>query len=204
MKTRMLFYLFFIIVGLTVSISTAHAEPITDYIRDTYLHIDPAEVDRLAAAEARGLMEIKTVILPEGENLWGINWHLGWPIATMVDDVIIVFSRRMILHGGCPATCYNLYPNSDSDSGRFVVRSADAGQTWGPMLDLDYLFDQGGDTIGGGMNAIGVTPSGDVIAFERGLARSSDKGRTWTIDADAFSGISQPGINIGPNLLHHP
>ena len=67
----------------------AYAEPISDYIRDKYLHVDSTEVSRLEKAESLGLMEISTVILPEGENLWGKNMHFGWPVAAMINDTKI-------------------------------------------------------------------------------------------------------------------
>lgn len=199
------FYLFFIIWGSVVLRSTICAKPVTDHIRDTYLHITPMEVTRLAEAESRGLMEIKTVILPEGINLWGSNKHLGWPTAVMADDVIIVLARRMIYHYGCPPACPYDSPKSDSDSGVFVVRSIDPlGQSWGPMQDLQPLLNIG--VAGpGGMDTIGVNSSGEVIAInKRGMVCSTDKGRTWTIYPHAFSDISSPNINIGPNLVNHP
>ncbi len=199
-----LFDIQLLILCLCICVGSCLGDPISEYIRDTYLHIDPEEADRLTEAESLGLMEISTVILPEGENLWGNNFHFGWPVAAMKGDTIIVCSRRKIYHSGC-GTCTATYPHSnDSYSGPFYVRSVDRGETWGPMVDLVPLFENDTAPNAGGMSTIGVNGAGEFIIPGRGALRSLDDGLSWGYYSISFSQLSQPNEGLGPNLVNHP
>ena len=54
------------------------------------------QLDRLAVAKKAGVLEIAPVHLPT--NPKGNNDHFGWPVATMLDDTIIVVHRSMPGH----------------------------------------------------------------------------------------------------------
>ncbi len=193
---ELLYVMFFVIVSIS---AVGYADPIEDRIRDNYLHIDPSEVDRLAEAEAQGLMNIKTVILPEGENFWGNNRVFGWPVAAMIDDTIVVVFRRRVLHYNCPDSGWE---KSDEFSGESYIRSTDAGLTWGPMVDIMPLMSGGGAAIGS-MPCIGVNRYGEFLIKRNGILRSTDKGQTWTL-YNTFGALSQPNATNGPELVNHP
>ena len=173
-------------------VSPALAEPITPHLAETYLHIDPSEVARLEQAQAAGLMEIAPVILPEGDNIIEDNIHFGWPVAAMIDDTIIVYTRRKLGHG---------LPNN-SGSGPFYVRSTDGGQTWSGMIDINPLMPFGQSA--GAMATIGTTSDGKFVMAGKGTLVSDDLGATWTHYPTAFGGTSQIADNLGPNMLEHP
>ena len=193
---ELLSLVFFVIMSAAV---VGYADPIEDRIRDNYLHIDQSEVDRLAEAETQGLMNMQTVILPEGENFWGNNRVFGWPVAAMVDDTMIVVFRRRVLHYNCPDSGWE---KSDEFSGESYIRSTDAGLTWGPMVDIMPLMSGGGETIGS-MPCIGVNRYGEFLIKRNGILRSTDKGLTWTL-YNTFGSLSQPNPTNGPDLVNHP
>lgn len=179
-------------------------EPISGYIRDTYLRCDPPGASILDVAAERDIMKVKPVVLPEGENFLGDNFHLGWPVAAMVGDTIIVHARRRIYHSAS-AACQAIYPhNNDEYSSEFFCRSTDAGKTWGPMIDTDPLFDNSGGTSVGGMLNIGTNEYGDFFIKGAGAALSDDGGKNWALYENAFAGCQTDDWEMGPRVVNHP
>ncbi len=178
---------------LLLTVGPVWAEPLTDHLVNTYLHIDAAERARLEHGQANGAIEIAPVILPEGDNVIDDNIHFGWPVAAMVDDSIVVYTRRKLGHG---------LPDN-AGSGFFYVRSADGGKTWSGMHDLNPLMPYG--TIPGGMSVIGSTSSGRMVIKFRGTLISDDGGANWTHYPNAFAGMSSADVaHFGPTMIEHP
>lgn len=174
---------------------TAHSQLLTKL-----LSLDPPEVERLKQAEQKGLIELAPVILPEGENLLGENHHLGWPVATMVDDTIIVIFNRTPSHWQKRKAQFS--------SSAVAVRSTDGGKTWSQQKDLRQFAKQPseGVKISWG-NAIGTASDGTVyVVCPYGLFTSSDKGQTWQHIPEALTDkqLSGPGTIAGPRIVEHP
>jgi hypothetical protein len=179
-------------------------EPVSNYIRDVYLHVDPPEADKFDRAAQYGLMNIKPVILPEGENFWGDNLHMGWPVAAMNGDTLIMQSRRNIYHSAGVA-CRAIYPNNkDEYSGGFYCRSEDAGKSWGPMIDINPFFDNSNGIPVGGMSNIGVNEDGEFFIKNKGAIISDDNGKSWALYEDAFADCQADYWEMGPRVVNHP
>ena len=87
----------------------------------------------LAEASRHNLIEIAPVHLPV--NPPGDCNHYGWPIATMVDDTIVVMHRRIPGHNPRGAGA----PHEKMSYG-IVLRSDNGGKTWSPPYDLrDFM-----------------------------------------------------------------
>ncbi|MCC6682444.1 MAG: hypothetical protein IT445_16210 [Phycisphaeraceae bacterium] len=179
-------------LALLLASRPALAEPLTDHLVNTYLHIDAAERARLEHGQANGAIEIAPVILPEGDNIIDGNIHFGWPVAAMVGDSIVVSTRRKPGHG---------LPDN-AGSGPFFVRSTDGGQTWSGMNDLKPLMPFGIEP--GGMSVIGSTSSGRMIIKFRGALISENGGESWTHYPTAFTNLSSDVHHFGPTMIEHP
>jgi hypothetical protein len=178
-------------------------EPISDYLRDTYLKIDESEATRLDTAATRGLMEIKPVILPEGENFVGSNFHMGWPVASQSGDNIVMVSRTQIYHSAC-AECNAIYPEGADDySEGFMCYSSDSGRTWGQRIRTNLFFENSEGQTTGGMSNVGTTDDGDIFVKWKGIIKSSDGGKSWALYEDAFSGLPTDSGFMGPNISHN-
>ncbi len=176
----------------------------------------------LSLAAKEGLMEIKPVHLPV--NAPGDCNHYGWPIATMVEDVIIVMHRRIPGHNPRGAG----KPHEKMSYG-IVLRSDDGGKTWSRPYDLrdcmkpeDRMrggivplshrakFDKGNKSAEGykvHLHAIGTTRDGGVVAINNhGVFRSDDQGKTWKHFSQALREDTFPHqiINLGPRIVDHP
>lgn len=176
----------------------------------------------LSEASWRNLMEIAAVHLPI--NPPGDCNHYGWPIATMVEDTIIVMHRRIPGHNPRGAGA----PHEKMSYG-IVLRSGDGGKTWSQPFDLrncmkpeDRLrggivplshrakFDKGNTSALGykvHLHSIGATRDGGVVAVNNhGVFRSDDKGRTWKHFSKALREDTFPHqiINLGPKVVDHP
>jgi len=163
-----------------------------EYLDDIYLSISSQQRTKLDNAEQLGLISIKPIMLPEGDNVINDNKHFGWPVAAMANDNIVVYSRRRPTHDG----------QQNSSSGVFYLRSTDRGDTWGSMVYAEPLF-SGGGTDPGAMSCIGVNSQNELIMKGKGVLRSTNGGSTWVLYPDVFSGLSGSG-NMGPNMFSHP
>jgi hypothetical protein len=199
-----------IVIGTLSGVSPG-AEAISDSLNDTYLVLGSDERAILEEARLSGLLEIAPVLLPEGENVIDENDHFGWPVAAMSGDHIVV-------HGQVKLSHYRKDPDrtNNASSIPFVVRSTDAGQTWGPMQRVTELPGSDGAPAlrahgpdAGGMLCIGSTRDGRIVMKHSrhptgGLLVSADGGATWTQHARAFAGLSSRRTNLGPSIIDHP
>jgi len=163
----------------------------SDYYDDVYFALKPEWREKIDAAEHEGLLKIRPVIMPEGDNVVNSNHHYGWPVATMTGDNIVVATRRRLSHDG----------SQNESSGVFVVRSKDRGETWGQMEFMQPKF--AGGVFPGSMSCIGTNQNGDLIYKENGILRSADGGDTWVHYKNAFDDSANSG-NLGPNMPIHP
>lgn len=186
------------------------------------LSLTPGATKQLAAAREAGVLEIAPVHLPT-DSAGDCN-HLGWPIATMTGDTIIVMHRRIPGHKAKGAG----KPDPSISYG-IVVRSEDGGSTWSAPYDLrDSMTPE--DRLRGGLvplshrakfdpsnksplgykvhlHSIGTTDDGAIVAINNhGVFRSEDQGRTWKHFSTAFreDSFDHPIVNLGPRILDHP
>jgi hypothetical protein len=177
---------------------------------------------QLNRAMENGLMEIAPVNLPVHPP--GDCNHYGWPIATMVDDTIVVMHRRIPGHNPRGAGG----PHEEMSYG-IELHSNDGGNTWSQPYDLRdcmkpedryrggivplshrFKFDSENKSTEGfkiHLHAIGTTLDGGVVAINNhGVFRSDDKGRTWRHFATALRDDTFPDqiINVGPRVIDHP
>jgi hypothetical protein len=180
------------------------------------------DLQRLSVGESQGLIELAPVNLPIAPK--GHNNHFGWPVATMVDDTLIVVHRAM------PGHNRKLSGDADADTTySTIVRSTDGGQTWSVPYDVRlcmtvedrnrggsvplshrYKFDPDNHSPLGyklHLNAIGTTRDGAVVLVsDHGAFRSEDKGRTWKHLQRAFREDRHDGpfVSVGPRIINHP
>lgn len=173
-------------------------------------------------AKAAGLLELAPVHLPHDPP--GDCNHYGWPVATIVDETIIVMHRRIPGHrpGGSGS------PHPQMSYG-VVLRSTDGGTTWSTPHDLRDSMTPADRNRGGivplshrakfdksntsplgykvHLHAIGTASDGAVLAVNNhGVFRSEDAGATWRHFSTALreDTFDHPIINIGPRILDHP
>jgi len=177
---------------------------------------------QISSAEEQGLLEIAPVHIPADPP--GDCNHYGWPIATMVEDTIVVMHRRIPGHnprgagGPDPKMSYGI-----------VLRSADGGKTWSEPYDLRNCMRPADRNRGGivplshrakfdkknkspkgykvHLHAIGTTRDGAVVAINNhGVFRSEDKGQTWKHFSKALRDDTFPHqiVNLGPRIVDHP
>ncbi len=191
----------------------------TDKFEQALLATTPEQSARLAVAKQAGVLEIAPVHLPT--NPKGDNNHFGWPVATMLDDTIIVVHRSM------PGHNRNLSGKADENTTySTIIRSSDGGQTWSEPYDVRdcmkvedrnrggavplshrYKFDPANESPLGyklHLNAIGITRDGGVILVsDHGVFRSEDKGQTWRHLRLAFREDRHDGpfVYVGPRII---
>jgi hypothetical protein len=177
---------------------------------------------QLNTAEQKGLIRIAPVHLP-GESSGDCN-HLGWPIATLTGDTIVVMHRQIPGHNPKGAG----QPDPTMSYG-IVLRSDDGGKTWSPPYDLRNCMTPE-DRIRGGivplshrakfdksnksslgykvhLHSIGTTKDGAIVAINNhGIFRSEDAGVTWQHFSTALREDNFPHqiVNLGPRILDHP
>ncbi len=208
------------ITAVVVALATAGQaaeETIPDLLN---LTVDAAE--RLKSAREKGLLEIAAVSLPASSSA-DCN-HLGWPIATMVDDSIVVMHRRIPGHNPSGAG----KPDPSMSYG-IVLRSTDGGESWSDPYDLrDCMLPE--DRVRGGivplshrakfdksnksplgykvhLHSIGTTRDNGVVAINNhGVFRSDDAGRSWQHFSTALRDdtFHHQIVNLGPRLVDHP
>ncbi len=159
-----------------------------------YLLMDSAEVNRQDQLKEKFLQEIEPVVLAEpGETPYD-HQHLGWPVATMVDDTIVV--------------AFKTWPGKEWHSkgkipyrGPIIVNSVDGGKSWSQPIypheqnDIKMIFPD----IHPGMLALGTTTSGKIIfAHRENVFISEDKGKKWKHH------ISEGLSGNGPRIINHP
>ena len=176
----------------------------------------------LAATKRAGLLELAPVHLPT--NPKGNNDHFGWPVATMIDDTIILVHRSMPGHNARVAG------TSDADTTySTILRSTDGGQSWADPYDIRDCMTPEDRNRGGSvplchrfkfapdnrsplgyklhLNAIGPTLDGAVVhVTDHGVFRTEDKGRTWKHLRMAFREDRHDGpfAYVGPHLIDDP
>lgn len=177
---------------------------------------------QVAQATRDGLLEIAPVHLPVDAP--GDCNHFGWPIATMVDDTIVVMHRRIPGHNPRGAG----QPHEEISYG-VVLRSRDGGKTWSLPYDLRACmrpedrnrggivplshrakFDKNNKSKLGykvHLHAIGTARDGTVVAINNhGVFRSDDKGKTWRHFSKALRDDTFPHeiVNLGPRIVDDP
>ncbi len=198
------------------------SEPTLSPFARNLLAADDADLKRLSFDASQSLIELAPVNLPT--NPKGHNDHFGWPVATMVDDTLIVVHRAM------PGHNRKLSGDADADTTySTIVRSTDGGKTWAEPYDVRLCMTEEDRNRGGSvplshrykfdpenhsplgyklhLNAIGSTRDGDVILVsDHGAFRSADKGRTWKHLREAFREDRQDGpfVSVGPRIIDHP
>ena len=179
------------------------------------------QLEMFAKAREKGLIELAPVNLPIDPP--GDCNHYGWPIATVVDEAIVVMHRRIPGHNPHGAG----EPHEKMSYG-IVLRSEDGGKTWSKPYDLrDCMkpddrnrggivplshrakFDKGNKSPQGykvHLHSIGTTQDGGVIAINNhGVFRSDDAGRNWKHFSNALRDDTFPHeiVNLGPRILDH-
>jgi|GEM_PF-1948816 len=186
------------------------------------LAVDDTDLQPLVGTASQGLVELAPVNLPT--NPKGENDHFGWPVATMLDDTLIVVHRAM------PGHNRKLSGDADADTTySMIVRSTDGGRTWSEPYDVRHCMSEADRNRGGSvplshrykfapdnrsplgyklhLNALGTTRDGAVILVsDHGVFRSLDKGRTWKHLREAFREDRHEGpfVYVGPRIIDHP
>lgn len=189
---------------------------------DQLLSLTPESSDQIDKATDMGLLELAPVNLPL--DISGDCNHLGWPIATMSGDTIVVMHRQIPGHNAKGAG----KPDPSMSYG-MVLRSEDGGKSWSEPYDLrDCMKPE--DRLRGGvvplshrakfdksnkselgykihLHSIGTTRDGAIVAINNhGVFRSEDEGKTWKHFSTALREDQFPHeiVNLGPRILDHP
>ena len=128
-------------------------------LEDYLLNISSRQRQLIQQGREGGLLKIAPVHLPEGDKLIGRNWHYMAPIATMIDDVIVMTCHRHACHDWGKSGRIRDGLESDYD---LVSRSNDGGKTWSEIKRLvDHKTDKG--VTKGSMGAIGQCADGTIV-----------------------------------------
>jgi len=200
----------------------AEAVHAADRSASDVLQLTADAADRMKNAGEHGLLEIASVNLPTTAS--GDCNHLGWPIATIVDDVIVVMHRQIPGHNPSGAG----KPNPSMSYG-IVLRSTDGGESWSEPYDLrDCMLPE--DRVRGGivplshrakfdksnksplgykvhLHSIGTTQDNGIVAINNhGVFRSDDAGRSWKHFSTALreDTFNHQIVNLGPRVIDHP
>ena len=213
-------------VAQTIQNSLADENPTVSKALSPFAHkllaADDSDLKRLSLGASQGLIELAPVNLPTRPK--GHNDHFGWPVATMLDDTLIVVHRAM------PGHNRKLSGDADADTTySTIVRSTNGGQTWSEPYDVRDCMTEEDRNRGGSvplshrykfdpdnhsplgyklhLNAIGTTRDGAVILVsDHGAFRSEDKGHTWKHLREAFREDHHDGpfVSVGPRIIDHP
>ena len=194
----------------------------TDEFEQALLAASPGQLNTLQKAKQTGLLELAAVNLPTDPK--GDNDHLGWPVATMIDDTMIVVHRTMPGHNPRVAG-----PADEDTTYATILRSTDGGKTWSKPYDIRDCMTEADRKRGGSvplchrfkfdpanrsplgcklhLNAIGPMRDGAVIVVtDHGVFRSEDKGLTWEHLRLAFREDRHEGpfAYVGPRIIDDP
>ena len=130
--------------------------------------------------QSTDLIDLRPVVLPRPEYVVSGNDYFDWPIATQIDDTILVLFDRRHYHWGGNS---KKEPRADENSGiRMITTSLDGGRTWSAPLDV---LAQAGrwprSLFGGWGGGLGVHDGVVYLAVNEGVYCSADKGRTWAL-----------------------
>lgn len=144
------------------------------------LELSQLTEDEIALQKGTDLIRFDPVAIPRPKLVVTQNDYFDWPIATRIDDTIVVlFDRRRNHLGGNR----NGVQKMNEDSGiRMVTISSDGGHSWSTPIDV---ISQAGawpyspfDGWGGGL---GVHEGILYLALNQGVYHSQDKGKTWRL-----------------------
>lgn len=194
----------------------------SDEFAHALLAADEEQRNTLRKTKEAGLLELAPVNLPT--NPQGNNDHLGWPVATMIDDTMIVVHRTMPGHNARVAG-----PADTNTTYATILRSTDGGKTWSEPYDIRDCMTEADRNRGGfiplchrfkfdpsnrsplgyklHLNAVGPTRDGAVIVVtDHGVFRSEDKGVTWKHLRLAFREDRHEGpfAYVGPRIIDDP
>lgn len=92
------------------------------------------EIEKFRNSE---LVYVKPVMLPYEQNVVEKNDYFDWPIATTVNETIILLYDRRTRHGIQAASEKEIEEyNNDQRGVRMVMHSKDGGETWSEPFDL--------------------------------------------------------------------
>ncbi|MFW6189801.1 MAG: hypothetical protein ACOC7T_05135 [Planctomycetota bacterium] len=161
--------------------------------------------DRYQPAQKEGVLQIRPVVLPEGELLKGNNGHFGWPVAAKTDQSVVCVFHRKPQHWGVEG---HSLPSDEHTTRAAVAFSTDGCRTWSEPAPIERFADRPIEDCRLGFgNTIGALPDGSVaVVTPYGVFRTRDCGRTWKHLQGAFGGRQLPGpkTNNGPRLCTHP
>ncbi len=152
------------------------------------------EFDKFAKSE---LIDVRPVIIPRGENLVGKNDYYMWPIATMIDDTMVVLYSRGSCHWGAQKS------EADKNGGiRMIVTSSDGGKTWSKPFDLMSVGSWKKTPFCGFGGGIGSYKGVVYVALNKGIYKSCDKGKTWKLltEKSTWDQISETLWSAGTRL----
>jgi hypothetical protein len=159
--------------------------------------------EELAKFAGTDLLDVQPVIVPTPENTVGENDYFMWPIATMVEDTMVVLYARSPCHWG---------PDKGKSGGkggiRMVVTSSDGGKTWTEPVDVLEAGTWEKTPFYGFGGGLGVHDGVVYLALCKGVYCSKDKGRTWDLVCEEpdFSRVPEttwaPGMRITFDAEH--
>jgi len=170
--------LFLALILGAFSSSVVIAKPMSWFEDDPLAH-ELSQLTKTEAAymEKSDIIEFHPVVLPKEEFVIQNNDYFDWPIATMVEDTIVVlFSRRLHHWGGAQD-----YPRNNRASGiRMITTSQDGGKSWSRPIDVISQAGRWDHTVFGAWGGgLGVHDGIVYLALNEGLYRSEDKGASW-------------------------
>lgn len=131
------------------------------------------------------LLDVQPVLMPTPENVDTFNEYLYWPIATVVDDTILVLYAQKPHHF---KNRVQTDVHSDDYTGiRKIIRSEDGGKTWSRPIDLLGIgkWDPEMTPFEGWNASMGSHEGIAYVALKEGLYRSKDKGVNWKFVTDS-------------------
>ncbi len=140
--------------------------------------LDEREIRKFAESE---LLDVQPVLMPTPENVDTINKYLYWPIATVVDDTILVLYAQKPHHF---KNRVQTDIHADDYTGiRKVIQSTDGGKTWSRPFDLHDAgtWDPDMSPFQGWNASMGASDGIAYLALKEGIYRSKDKGASWEL-----------------------